>query len=129
MNAENTNKPHRPSPYSYTWILKQKVEHLTQKVEHLTQKVEHTKDQVTAIIETIKLVNNKGYENTLNERLEVANEKNKERLEVAKKKKRKRGMKNESKDSRQEDNAGGGEAAGDQPASENQQNAARRFQF
>ena len=122
MNAENTNKPHRPSPYSYTWILKQKV-------EHLTQKVEHTKDQVTAIIETIKLVNNKGYENTLNERLEVANEKNKERLEVAKKKKRKRGMKNESKDSRQEDNAGGGEAAGDQPASENQQNAARRFQF
>jgi hypothetical protein len=65
MNTENPKRQPRRSAYSYTWELRQNVLHL--------------KDQVTAIIETVKLVNNNEYQGILDKKLHEAKMKNKER--------------------------------------------------
>ena len=109
MNTRSSKKKPRRTAHSYTWELRQNLLDL--------------EDKVTAIIETIKVVNNGGYAKELNDRLEVANKKISERR-----------TKTKPKDPPQEEKPEGGkpegdQPEGDQPASENQPNAARRFQF
>jgi len=127
MNTENPKTKPRRNAHSYTWELRKHVLHL--------------KDQVTAIIEIMKMINNHEYQETLDKKLREANEKDrgrwakknpeekKPKARKPKKDKKKNTNPSESGEVTPKDSGGASQNQENKSASNVQGGAARRFQF